>query len=116
MLLQGGHVDRPRPPGDNGKEGLWRMAQPKAKKSKRPAKRQSRAAKAPSKASSKASSGAKPKFEARIRSLEKERDRLKAQLEVAGARITGLEQGRDEVVNRIDWVIDSLQHMSETEA
>lgn len=88
------------------------MAQPKAKKSKRPAKRQSRAAKA----SSKASSGAKPKFEARIRSLEKERDRLKAQLEVAGARITGLEQGRDEVVNRIDWVIDSLQHMSETEA
>jgi hypothetical protein len=41
---------------------------------------------------------------------------LKAQLEVAGARITGLERGRDEVVNRIDWVIDSLQHMSETEA
>jgi len=84
------------------------MAQRKAKKAKRPAKRQSRTKKSPTEA--------KLKLEARIKSLEKERDRLKAHLEVAGARITSLEQGRDEAVNRIDWVIDSLHNVIESEA
>lgn len=84
------------------------MAQRKAKKAKRPAKRPSRTTKAPSEA--------KLTLETRIKSLEKERDRLKAQLEVAGERITSLEQGRDEVVNRIDWVIDSLHNTIESEA
>ncbi|MEE8579491.1 MAG: DUF4164 family protein [Hyphomicrobium sp.] len=64
----------------------------------------------------KAPSEAKLKLETRIKSLEKERDRLKAQLEVAGERITSLEQGRDDVVNRIDWVIDSLHNAIESEA
>jgi uncharacterized coiled-coil DUF342 family protein len=84
------------------------MAQRKAKKAKRLAKRPSRTTKAPSEA--------KLNLETRIKSLEKERDRLKAQLEVAGERITSLEQGRDEVVNRIDWVIDSLHNAIESEA
>ena len=84
------------------------MAQRKAKKAKRPAKRPGRTAKAPSEA--------KLKLEARIKSLEKERDRLKAQLDVAGARIASLERGRDEVVNRIDWVIDSLHNAIEGKA
>ncbi len=84
------------------------MAQRKAKKAKRPAKRQSRTKKSPTKA--------KLKLEARIKSLEKERNRLKAQLEVAGARVTILEQGRDDAVNRIDWVIDSLHNVIESEA
>ncbi len=84
------------------------MAQRKAKTAKRPAKRPSRTTKAPSEA--------KLKLETRIKSLEKERDRLKAQLEVAGERITSLEQGRDDVVNRIDWVIDSLHNAIESEA
>lgn len=84
------------------------MAQRKAKKAKRPAKRPSRTAKTPSEP--------KLKLAARITSLEKERDRLKAQLDVAGARIASLEQGRDEAVNRIDWVIDSLHNAIESEA
>ncbi|MFA9550568.1 MAG: hypothetical protein ACERIL_05810 [Hyphomicrobium sp.] len=84
------------------------MAQRKAKTAKRPAKRPSRATKAPSEA--------KLKLETRIKSLEKERDRLKVQLGVAGERITSLEQGRDDVVNRIDWVIDSLHNAIESGA
>lgn len=83
------------------------MAQRKAKTAKRPVKRPSRTTKAPSEA--------KLKLE-RIKSLEKERDVLKVQLEVAGERITSLEQGRDDVVNRIDWVIDSLHNAIESEA
>jgi uncharacterized coiled-coil DUF342 family protein len=84
------------------------MAQRKAKTAKRPAKRPSRATKAPSEA--------KLKLETRIKSLEKERDRLKVQLGVAVERISSLEQGRDDVVNRIDWVIDSLHNAIESEA
>ena len=102
-----GRADRPRPLGESGDVGIWRMAQRKAKTAKRPAKRPSRTTKAPSEA--------KLKLE-RIKSLEKERDVLKVQLEVAGERITSLEQGRDDVVNRIDWVIDSLHNAIESEA
>ncbi len=96
------------------------MAQRKSKKAKRPEKRRPRTTKAPSgakpKPEAKLRSEAKPKPEARIKSLEKERDRLKTQLEVAGARIISLEHGRDEAVNRIDWAIDSLHNMIESEA
>jgi predicted RNase H-like nuclease (RuvC/YqgF family) len=84
------------------------MAQRKAKTAKRPAKRPSRTTKAPSEA--------KLKLETRIKFLEKERERLKARLEVAGERTASLEQGRDDVVNRIDWVIDSLHNAIESEA
>ena len=47
----------------------------------------------------------------RIRMLETERDRLTAELEAAHARIAALEQAREQVLNRIDWVIDSLHSL-----
>lgn len=40
--------------------------------------------------------------------VEAERDRLKARLEEAEARIAELEKSRALVVNRIDWLIDKL--------
>jgi len=47
----------------------------------------------------------------RIKSLERECERLKSQLAEANERIAALEQRRAEAVNRIDWVIDSLHNV-----
>ncbi len=44
----------------------------------------------------------------RLQIVEAERDRLKARLEEAEARIAELEKTRALVVNRIDWLIDKL--------
>lgn len=44
----------------------------------------------------------------RLLAVEAERDRLKARLDEAEARISELEQSRTLVVNRIDWLIDTL--------
>jgi hypothetical protein len=44
----------------------------------------------------------------RLVAVEAERDRLKARLEEAEARISELEKSRTLVVNRIDWLIDTL--------
>lgn len=44
-----------------------------------------------------------------VRALESERDRLLGELEAAKARIEQLETARADVINRIDWVIDSLE-------
>jgi len=52
---------------------------------------------------------------ARVVKLESERDRLLADLEKAESRIRALEEGRDQVLNRIDWVIDSLRSLIDTE-
>ncbi len=52
----------------------------------------------------------------RIAELEAERDRLKAELAAAKERIARLEESRAQVVNRIDWVIDSLHTLIEDEA
>jgi Tfp pilus assembly protein PilO len=52
----------------------------------------------------------------RLEALERERDDLKAELEIARARIAVLEETRSQVVNRIDWVIDSLHNLSERNA
>jgi hypothetical protein len=52
----------------------------------------------------------------RIKALERERDRLKGQLEEAEARIARLQESRSEAVNRIDWVIDSLHNLIESGA
>lgn len=52
---------------------------------------------------------------ARVAQLESERERLTAALEKAESRIRALEEGRDQVLNRIDWVIDSLRSLIETE-
>lgn len=51
--------------------------------------------------------------EARIRALEAERDRLMAELAAARTRISDLERSREQIVNRIDWVIDSLHSLLE---
>lgn len=40
--------------------------------------------------------------------VEAERDRLKERLQEAEARIAALEKARTLVVNRIDWLIDTL--------
>jgi chromosome segregation ATPase len=52
----------------------------------------------------------------RIAELEAERDRLKAELAAARERISRLEEARAQVVNRIDWVIDSLHTLIEDES
>lgn len=52
-------------------------------------------------------------LEARIQALEAERDRLLAELKAAQTRIGDLERTREQVVNRIDWVIDSLHSLAE---
>jgi sugar-specific transcriptional regulator TrmB len=51
----------------------------------------------------------------RVIRLESERDRLEQELTKAQARIRALEEDRDQVVNRIDWVIDSLRNLLENE-
>lgn len=81
------------------------MAQNKAGKPRRAAGRGARAAekeKAPGRARA-----------SRPTSLERERDELRAELEAARQRITALEAQRRQAIDRIDWVIDSLQHMAE---
>ena len=52
----------------------------------------------------------------RIEALERERDRLKTELAGALARIARLEAARDEAVNRIDWALDSLHNVLESDA
>jgi hypothetical protein len=47
-------------------------------------------------------------------SLERERDELRTELEAARQRITALEAQRRQAIDRIDWVIDSLQQMVES--
>ncbi|HEY8246721.1 MAG TPA: hypothetical protein VIG38_05520 [Hyphomicrobium sp.] len=54
--------------------------------------------------------------QARLEAAERERDQFKAQLSEAQAMIAKLEQARDEAVNRIDWAIDSLHNVLESDA
>lgn len=44
--------------------------------------------------------------------LAEENARLKGELAVAGARIAELEQKQADIINRIDWVIDSLHSLA----
>ncbi len=48
-----------------------------------------------------------------IKELERERLELRAKLAAAEARIAALETQRLEVLNRIDWVIDSIHNVLE---
>lgn len=48
---------------------------------------------------------------AQVIKLESERDRLQAELATATSRIQALEESREQVVNRIDWVINSLRNL-----
>ena len=52
----------------------------------------------------------------RVEALERERDQLRAKLAAAEAAISKLQQARDEAVNRIDWAIDSLHNLLESDA
>jgi hypothetical protein len=53
---------------------------------------------------------------ARLEMAERDRDQLKAQLAEAQATIAKLQQARDEAVSRIDWAIDSLHNVLESDA
>ena len=55
-------------------------------------------------------SDAVQRLEARAKSLERERDRLKMELESAHERIKSLEAAQADAANRIEWVIDSLHN------
>lgn len=48
---------------------------------------------------------------AALKSLEREREELRAELSAAQQRIATLEAQRRQAIDRIDWVIDSLQHV-----
>ncbi len=90
-------------------EGRVKMAERTQVKSKRPTQRrrsENRAA-----ASQTVDRGAQ-----RIKTLEKECERLEAQLADAEARIARLEASRAEAVNRIDWVLDSLHNVLDNSA
>ena len=56
------------------------------------------------------------RLEARAKTLERERDGLKSELDAARARIRALDEARADVVNRIDWVIDSLHNLKDKSA
>ncbi len=45
--------------------------------------------------------------------LEAERDALKAELAAAKVRIEALEAANSQVINRLSWMIDSLQALKE---
>lgn len=47
--------------------------------------------------------------------LEHERDQLKRELEAAQQRIAELEAARAQVLDRIDWAIDSLHNVIESD-
>jgi len=48
-----------------------------------------------------------------LEELERERLELRAKLAAAEARIAALESQRVDALNRIDWVIDSIQNVLE---
>lgn len=85
------------------------MAQrePRKQKSSRPAS---------AKAAASAPADAVSRLETRALAAERERDALKAELETARGRIAELERSRDQVADRIDWVIDSLHNLLEPRA
>lgn len=76
------------------------MVQRERPKAKRPAARGDEA--------SNGLNDAVQRLEARTNALESERDNLKAELEAARQRIGVLEAARDQVVNKIDGMIQSL--------
>ena len=86
------------------------MAERVIQKSKRP----SAASKAPVRAA--AATSTKRAAGGKVQALERERDQLKAQLAAAQAQLIKLEQARDEAVSRIDWALDSLHNLLESDA
>ncbi len=84
------------------------MAERASRKSKRPAPRRAAGRGVGTDSAERPASG--------LKSLERERDRLKVQLKEAEERIARLEESRTEAVNRIDWVINSLHNVLENGA
>lgn len=70
----------------------------------------------PARQGGRAGTGERKKTGGQIEALEKERDQLRAQLTAAQAQIAKLEQARDEAVGRIDWALDSLHNLLESDA
>ena len=64
-------------------------------------------------AKSKRSEGAKSAPKAAHAQLEAENARLLSELAAARSRIFELEQQHAEIINRIDWAIDSLHNLSD---
>jgi len=54
-------------------------------------------------------------LEARCRALEAECETLRAELAQAQGRVAGLERARNEVVDRIDWIVDSLNGLKQAD-
>lgn len=52
---------------------------------------------------------------AQVREMARQRDQLAADLDAARRRIQELERLNEHVVNRIDWVLDSLHNLVEQE-
>jgi hypothetical protein len=86
------------------------MAERGTRKGKRPAPARRRSAAAGTKVAESARGAQK------LEAVERERDQLKASLAEALAKIAQLEKARDEALNRIDWAIDSLHNVLESEA
>ena len=76
------------------------MAQRTREKAKRPSGRV--------KEPSPSVTGLPERADARLKAVEKERDSLKSELDAAKQRIAALEESRNVVAQRIDWVIESL--------
>jgi len=53
------------------------------------------------------------RLEATVTELKTERDRLEAELAAARKKIGALEEARVDAINRIDWVIDSLESLAQ---
>lgn len=77
------------------------------------AKAKKRARKMPAKRAAAAKGAATAAPRDRLGDLEAECARLKAELATTKARLQELEAQREALVNRIDWVIDSLHTLTE---
>lgn len=53
-----------------------------------------------------------PRLAEQLAAMTLERDRLREDLQAANRRIAALEAARQDAINRIDWVIDSLQSLA----
>ena len=79
----------------------------------RPAKKSSKRASTATSAAAGRESGQAADVLERLRELEALNARLQAELAAARARITELEAARDQAIDRIAWVIDSLHNLTE---
>ena len=107
-------LQRPKPAGQGSAGRDQTMAErPRQQAKKRPVKPASEpklAAKAQAVAA--APETAAMPTAAHVRALQAERDQFAIELKAAKARIAALEEAREQVLNRIDWVIDSLHSLT----